>query len=46
LVIAVDTSGSIDQTLLAQFGDEIRAVVDEVQPTRVHVMYADARVKP
>lgn len=44
MVIAVDTSGSIDAVLLGQFGREIQAIVDEMQPEQVIVMYADARV--
>lgn len=45
IVVAVDTSGSVDDVLLAQFAAELRAVCDEAQPARVHVMYCDSRVK-
>jgi predicted metal-dependent peptidase len=41
LVLVVDTSGSVDQVLLAQYQAEIRAIVDEADPTRVTVIYAD-----
>lgn len=42
LVVAVDTSGSIDDVLLSQFAAEIQGIADEAQPARVHVMYCDA----
>ena len=45
LVVAIDTSGSIDNTLLAVFGAELQAVVAEEQPRRVHVLYCDSRVQ-
>ncbi len=45
LVIGVDTSGSIDDTLLALFAAEIQSVVEETQPRRTHVVYCDARVQ-
>lgn len=45
IVIGVDTSGSIDQVLLSQFAAEVQAVVDEMKPRRLHVMYADAKVQ-
>ena len=45
MVVAIDTSGSIDEVLLAQFEAELRAIVDESNPARVHVMYCDAEVK-
>jgi len=44
IVVAIDTSGSIDEVLLAQFEAEIRTIVDETNPSRVHVMYCDAEV--
>ena len=45
LLVAIDTSGSIDNTLLEQFGAELRAVVDELQPRSVHVMYCDTKIQ-
>lgn len=45
LAIGVDTSGSIDAVLLSQFAAEIQALVDEVQPREVRVLYADAAVQ-
>lgn len=45
LVVAVDTSGSVDAVLLAQFTSELNAIADEVRPRRVHVLYADASVR-
>lgn len=44
LALAIDTSGSIDLTLLAQFAAEVRTIADELQPTAVDVIYCDARV--
>ena len=44
LAVGVDTSGSIDQVLLAQFAAEIRAVADEVHPRQIRVLYCDTRV--
>lgn len=44
LAVVVDTSGSIDEVTLAQFGGEINAIAEDMQPQRVHVIYADARV--
>lgn len=44
LAIAIDTSGSIDTVLLGQFAAEIRTIADEMQPSRVDVLYCDARV--
>lgn len=45
MVIAVDTSGSIDDTLLRIFGAEVAGIVEEVQPRQVHVIYCDSRVQ-
>jgi predicted metal-dependent peptidase len=44
IVIAVDTSGSIGEKELAQFGGEIKAIVGDVKPLKTHVIYCDASV--
>lgn len=44
MVIAVDTSGSIGDMQLALFSGYINAVLQEVKPLKVHVVYADAEV--
>ena len=44
LVLAVDTSGSIDVDLLQRFGAELRAAVDQTAPSRVRVIYCDTKV--
>lgn len=44
IAIAIDTSGSIDQDTLNTFGAEIRAIVESVRPSKVHVIYCDAEV--
>jgi predicted metal-dependent peptidase len=45
VVVAVDTSGSIDDATLAGFSAEIAAILDEAAPEAVHVVYCDAAVK-
>jgi predicted metal-dependent peptidase len=45
IVVAIDTSGSVDAVLLGQFESEIRAIADEARPSRVYVMYADSKVQ-
>jgi len=44
IAVAVDTSGSVDDVLLAQFAGEIQAICAEVQPAAVEVIYCDAAV--
>lgn len=44
IVVAIDTSGSIDEVLLSQFASEINGIVSEMQPEVVHVIYVDAKV--
>lgn len=44
IVVAVDTSGSIDMSLVSQFQGEINAIADETRPERIHVLACDARV--
>lgn len=44
IVIGVDTSGSITQPILDSFAAEIRAIVDNVRPSEIHVIYCDAEV--
>lgn len=44
MAVAIDTSGSIDEVTLGQFEAELRSVVDDVRPERVHVIYCDTKV--
>jgi predicted metal-dependent peptidase len=44
IAIAVDTSGSIDAITLAQFAGEMQAIIDDMQPSSVDVLYCDAHV--
>lgn len=44
VVIAVDTSGSIAQSLVAQFSAEISAILEDCRPEAVHVLYCDTEV--
>jgi predicted metal-dependent peptidase len=41
VVVAVDTSGSIDDATLAAFAAEITALLDEAAPEAIHVVYCD-----
>lgn len=45
LVVAIDTSGSVDGAMLAVMQEQVRAIVDDVQPSAVHVVYCDAAVQ-
>lgn len=45
IAIAVDTSGSINQEMLSRFASEISAIVSDVRPEAVDVLYCDCRVK-
>ena len=45
LAVAVDTSGSVDQVTLAQLVAEVQSIADELQPSRVHVLSCDTRVR-
>jgi len=44
IVVCVDTSGSIGEDELKQFGGEIKAIVNDVKPEKTHVIYCDASV--
>lgn len=44
LAVVLDTSGSIDSTLLAGFLAEVRSLVDVLNPASVHFCCADAAV--
>jgi predicted metal-dependent peptidase len=44
LVFAIDCSGSIDQATVNQFAAEISNVKDDLNPTRIHVLYFDSEV--
>jgi predicted metal-dependent peptidase len=41
VVVAVDTSGSIDDATLAAFSAEVTAIMDEAAPEAIHVVYCD-----
>jgi predicted metal-dependent peptidase len=45
VVVAVDTSGSINDATLAAFSAEITAILDDAAPEAIHVVYCDAAVK-
>lgn len=42
IVVVIDTSGSIGQKELTEFGSEIKGIVDEVRPSKVRVIYCDS----
>jgi predicted metal-dependent peptidase len=44
IAIAVDTSGSISQKVLAAFCTEINAIAHECRPEAIRVLYCDTRV--
>lgn len=44
IAVVIDTSGSIDQPTLNAFGDEIKAIVASVRPTKTTVIYCDAAI--
>ncbi|GIV03822.1 MAG: hydrolase [Fimbriimonadales bacterium] len=44
IVVVIDTSGSISQKELTQFGNEVKGIVDEVRPSKVRVIYCDSRI--
>lgn len=44
LIVAVDTSGSINARLLAAFGAEIQAIVEQFD-AKVTILYCDARIQ-
>lgn len=44
VVLAVDTSGSIGEKELNEFGAELNGILDQVRPEKVTVIYCDAAV--
>lgn len=44
VVFAVDCSGSITEELLNRFGTEVKAVVQDTNPSKVHILYFDSEV--
>ncbi len=44
IVVCIDTSGSIGQKELTEFGSEVVGIIKEVRPTKTHVLYCDAHV--
>lgn len=44
IVVCIDTSGSIGQKELTEFGSEIQGIIEEVRPTKTTVIYCDAQI--
>ena len=44
IVVAIDTSGSIDQATLNAFGSEVKAIIQNTRPSKLTVIYCDAAV--
>jgi predicted metal-dependent peptidase len=44
IVVVIDTSGSIGQKELDEFGSEIKGIIEEARPSKTHVVYCDAAV--
>jgi predicted metal-dependent peptidase len=45
LVVFVDTSGSVDETMTRAFGREITTIMEEARPARIEVVYIDTEVR-
>ena len=44
LALVIDTSGSVSETILSQFTAHVRTIVEQLQPERVYLLWADAAV--
>ena len=44
IVVAIDTSASISQTVIDQFLSEVKLIVEDVNPDNVHLLYWDTAV--
>lgn len=44
IALILDTSGSIGQKELSEFGAELNGILDMVRPEKIHVIYCDAAV--
>ena len=44
VVVAIDCSGSINDTLLKLFQSEINAIISDVMPSMTHIVYFDSQV--
>jgi predicted metal-dependent peptidase len=44
IVIGIDTSGSVGQTAIDQFLSEVKVIVEDVLPEKVHLLYWDSNV--
>lgn len=44
VALILDTSGSIGQKELSEFGAELNGILDMVRPEKIHVIYCDAAV--
>jgi predicted metal-dependent peptidase len=44
-VVAIDTSGSVNQSMLDSFGAELTAIMHEARPERLQVVYCDTAVR-
>ena len=44
IVVAIDTSGSIDGPMLDAFAAELNSIHKDLKPSKVHVVYCDAAV--
>ena len=44
MAVIIDTSGSVSEPELAQFGAELSSIISSLKPEKVHVIYVDADV--
>lgn len=45
VVVCIDTSGSLTETQLQEFADEINDIVETVKPEKTYVLYCDTRIQ-
>lgn len=44
VVVAIDTSGSIDEETLSHFAGHINRILSDCRPTKLHVVYCDTQI--
>lgn len=44
IVVAIDTSGSINNEVLDAFAAELNGIIEDVRPKRIHVVYCDTKI--
>jgi predicted metal-dependent peptidase len=44
MVVMIDTSGSLTQDMLSDFGNEVNGIIKDAKPSKTTVIYCDARI--